>query len=238
MLARQPAGVSNELFSAANVFARTGQIPNQDEFRTTRKRYWHRKLYDGAAEPTSLTFFDAGKSKWITNLNNGQLSNNSIFLMTGIRIDSQTNITLATGAVIASSAGVQSIYGTAPSGIPATQAQDLLTVFTTGLFTCTVGNAIIADVYGLQAFPAGGGLSASVAFGGVDSDLTAGAFSQTALVTNGVPDARNVTSIPRYPVVPSTDVKATIEWQAAHNVTNDIIIMVTLDGTLIEQIRG
>lgn len=231
MLSVMPQGMRPALFEAANAFSASGRIPPQDRIRTTRKRFWHR--VNCPTGSTAINFFDAARSKWITNFNSGQLQNNQFFFINAIKINALTNITFATGAVLAAAAGEQS-QTHATNDIPTKVLQEVLTMFSTGLFTLTVNGQVIADAYGLDAFPAGGGIAANVGF----ATTEAATGHAAAIVSNGVPDARNVNTIPRYPVTPGIDVKASIEWQSGHSITNSLVFMVSLDGTLMEWITG
>lgn len=211
-------GISSELTGVAGACLR-GQIDpasNLGTWRIRRKQFYHRLAY-AAAGATSFSFFNVNPSTGVSNWPspNG-LNNESVFIMTALSFRVDANTTVAGAAQAANNPAVYSATP-ATAGEPFDIAAELDAIYRNGLVTLRIGDFNLIDgEYGLSRFPQGGGSCGAFAFGGVDSDLAAGAFGGAGVVTNGVPAANNVYRFtPQYPILPQKPVLLTLQFLAA-----------------------
>jgi len=222
-----------QLFEAVKRFHLSNgqQVPPQDLIRVTRARYFHRREYPtgGSAQ---LSFFNDSPNEFISNWpsSNG-LQNDQFFILSSLRVKVQTGIVLATGARVA---GGAQIAGGATATGPTTQAEEIRTIMQNALARLNIGNVKVAEVFGLDSLPGGGGLVFNVGLSNVDSDLAAGRQDSVIAVNNGEANANNAFVLPRYGVVPGRQVKLDIKWPALLTATTAPIIMAEMDGTLFE----
>lgn len=203
-------------------------------WRPKRKQFYHRVAY-GAAGATSFSFFNAGQTKYVTNwpTANG-LQNETVFIARSLKFFPEISNDIDAAAVAAGDPGV---YDATPAtaGEPLDLAAEWDRILRNGLVTLKIGDYNIIDgEYGLTRFPSGGGPCAAFAFGGVDSDLSAGAFGGAAIVNNGVPAAGNVyTFSPAAIIVPQKIVDLKVEFKTALAVGSAFVIRAELDGDYI-----
>lgn len=233
ILANPPQGLNDALVKAANNYFMAGKTGYaQDVIRVRRKTFWHRQVL-GNAGATSLEFYaSATASKFVCNLSNGRISNDQLFLMQSFSIDVFSGVTIA-GAAVAAGA---SAGGAATYTVPQVWYEQVKNIIKSGLVTVNVSNVQILDEFGIDALPAGGGLSADFGLSNIDSDLGVGRQDVFVNMTNGAPHADNVCRIPMYPLTPGVELRAGIEWAAAIDPVDDagINLVFKTRGTLFE----
>lgn len=216
-----------------NAFSRiTGGLPvnSQNTNRTIRLRkytFWHRLAY-AAAGATSFSFFNAAKSRFVTNMPQaGALPAGYYFAATSLSLRVVQGIDLA-GAAAATGAGATADAATMA---PFTLAEQLRLINSSGLVKMQVNGITEVEEYGIDNFPTGRGLDGAAAGATTDTTISAA----LAFMNNGAPHLSNKREFAPLPVAiePGASFQVDVEFGTALALTGGGVFEAYLEGILV-----
>jgi len=199
------------------------------------QRFYHRVLYPTAGA-LNFTFFNVAKTPFITNFTQAaQLPANYGLALKGVSLSIKAGITLATGAPLA--AGAAFVGTPAATSTALILAEALRLAHENATVSMWIGDKkLIDDVYGLDAFQPGRGLSGLASAGGTGH---ASNFASAAYVTNGAPFAANQMQFETpYPIAGGQPIRLEVSYQALIPLPCDAVITAELIGQLISPAGG
>jgi hypothetical protein len=201
-------GLSRSMSLAFAHVGRTGRNPDWNRFNVRRVKYFHRQVFStGTSDAVrSLSFFGANQALAVTNIpQQGRLDQDTALWLQAVRVVVDSGVD-ATGAGQAT--GAQSTNSNTATAV----AELIRIIIKTGTLTLRVGDRDVVTphgVYGLEAFPAGGGVQIDAAL----ATTATSASHQIAGVNNGAPFASNAWLCqPWFPVLPGKPIVGNITW--------------------------
>lgn len=215
--------IAAAVLAAAQLLARS-VLPNDSAVTVKQVSYYHRQAY-AAAGSASFTFFNASKSKYLTNLAiANQVPGGHILMARAIRLRLVPNEAFSTGAAAVAAATYVSAV------TPLTNAQELLQIYNQGYWEFRVNNRPMADGFGINKLGAGSSVQLDVGC------VTTATTTDRAItnVRNG--DARYDNGwifTPALVIPEGITFEMSLEFATALPLTNGGTIQADLDGVLI-----
>lgn len=219
-----PAGVFSRIVGALPI---NQQHINPKAVRMRKWTIWHRQAY-AAAGAVSFSFFNAAKSRFVTNLAQaGQMTNGYWFAAESIGLRVVPGVDMAgaaaaTGASAVADAATMAAY---------TLAEQMRLINSSGLVTFKVNGVAEVEEWGLDAFPVGRGLDGAAAGATTDTTISA----SLGIFNNGVPalsNKRKFDPLP-VPIEPGAAFGLDVEFPAALPLTGGGVFECFLEGTLV-----
>lgn len=215
-------GLSPQLEQAWQGLAK-GVMPSDQLFTVRDLHLWHRQNF-GTSVSARTSWFNVVASPHVTNMPQaGSLPNETAAWITNIRVH------VARGYQVDGTAEADGLAYQADID-PLVVASDMDLLLSYGQLILSINGREFVNRHGLYHFPAGGGVSASLAHATTASTVT----YSLAIPNNGFPDHRNNAGLPApIPLAPGSNIECVVAYNVAPTLKDTYVMKVELEGVQV-----